>query len=337
MNRDPVALSVAVLDVRPRGYPKECLQALVCAPDTTGLPLNALTVRPDIMREALACDEVRQAFPALRYTLLPQGTDVAQAKNLALTQSPSEYVLLLSSDVLVTSGCVAALREFLVHHPKAAAASALLLRENGWPRPLGHQSPRLLAQCGRPLHWWRKVRPSLRRYPSLRLERETQRRVEVLPFGCVLLRRRAWQDIGEYSEGYTFEFDEVEWAMRARRRGWRLYIVPPARAFHIAPQEMGNIPFPARLAFEESLLRCVVRTHGNTYSSLFVALRFARAVRLAIFCRAGWLLTGGCLMSLARLSRDYAQLARWFLRGQPANLSSTRECESMLRWEAELL
>ena len=354
-------LTVAILDARPRGYPADCVKALLLSGNFSGAELigldgrngagNRLSERPegrvaqtvpDTVSSALERPEVRRAFAALECVARAPGTDAAEAKNLAMARANGRYVLLLFSDVFVTPGCVETLREFLDAHPRTAAAGALLLRENGWLRPSRYDTPGLWPQLGRPLRFLTQINPRSRRYQQTRLEIAPQEKVAALPSACVMVRREAWLEIGEFTPGYDFDVDAVEWGIRAKKKRWRIHLVPPARAFHVPPQENLPLPVAGRLAYERSLLRCIERTRGRAYARVFRLLRAWRAVRLMLLTGAGWVLTGRRSALCRDLAAGYARLAGWHLggrpeQGDPAPAAEVAEAVSTRRWETELL
>jgi GT2 family glycosyltransferase len=59
-------------------------------------------------------------------------------------------------------------------------------------------------------------------------------------FGCVMLiRRAAWEQVGEFWEPFFNYAEEVDWCLRARAQGWRLVYVPQALAWHRTSSSLG--------------------------------------------------------------------------------------------------
>jgi GT2 family glycosyltransferase len=58
--------------------------------------------------------------------------------------------------------------------------------------------------------------------------------------GCALLvRRTAWEQVGEFWEPFFNYAEEVDWCLRAWRAGWRLYFVPQALVWHRTSSSLG--------------------------------------------------------------------------------------------------
>ena len=330
------SITVALLDVRPRGYPEDSLRALLNAQLPQGGELHIVTVRPREVRAAVDRLLPGTVFAGVRVDDLPGDLDPVRAKNMAMERAWTEFVLLLFSDTLVAPDCISHLLGFLRATPDAAAAGALLLRENGWPRTSACAAPSLRAQFGRPMRFLRSINPRALRYQRSALEAAADCQVDALVPACVLLRREAWEQVGPYTSGYDFNIDEVEWGIRARRNGHRVFVAPGARAFHVAPQEKGPIPLRARIAYEESLLRCVRRTCSGPGFRLFRAVRMLRALRLFLFWTGIRFFLAGLSTEAAARGPIWRYILRWHLGGRPHE-GDAGDCVSTRRWEFDLL
>lgn len=56
--------------------------------------------------------------------------------------------------------------------------------------------------------------------------------IEWASFACILLRGEMVRELGPMDEGYFLYFEDSEYALRARRAGWRIAYVPSARTVH---------------------------------------------------------------------------------------------------------
>jgi GT2 family glycosyltransferase len=59
--------------------------------------------------------------------------------------------------------------------------------------------------------------------------------------GCaILLERAAVEDVGELDERFFAYHDEVDWCTRARKKGYRIILVPDARVWHAGQSSTGG-------------------------------------------------------------------------------------------------
>jgi GT2 family glycosyltransferase len=56
--------------------------------------------------------------------------------------------------------------------------------------------------------------------------------VEAISGACMLVKREAMQDVGEWDEGYFLHCEDLDMCMRFRKRGWKILFVPTARVTH---------------------------------------------------------------------------------------------------------
>jgi len=56
--------------------------------------------------------------------------------------------------------------------------------------------------------------------------------VEAISGACMMVRREAMVDVGEWDEGYFLHCEDLDWCMRFRQQGWRILFVPSVQITH---------------------------------------------------------------------------------------------------------
>jgi GT2 family glycosyltransferase len=56
--------------------------------------------------------------------------------------------------------------------------------------------------------------------------------VEAISGACMMVRREAMKDVGEWDEGYFLHCEDLDWCMRFRQKGWKILFVPSAQITH---------------------------------------------------------------------------------------------------------
>jgi len=56
--------------------------------------------------------------------------------------------------------------------------------------------------------------------------------VEAISGACMMVRREAMQDVGEWDEGYFLHCEDLDWCMRFRQRKWKIMFVPSVQITH---------------------------------------------------------------------------------------------------------
>lgn len=56
--------------------------------------------------------------------------------------------------------------------------------------------------------------------------------VEAISGACMMVKREAMQEVGEWDEGYFLHCEDLDWCMRFRQEGWKILFVPSAKITH---------------------------------------------------------------------------------------------------------
>jgi len=167
--------------------------------------------------------ELREAFPELSWLILPENRGFAAGANAGIARAlerGAHQILLLNPDCELRAGCVAALHEAMDQNPRTAAAAPRIARPDGRPEPwTGRLSfgPLVIAARG-------PVAPE----------------PQWLLGTCLLIRAAAWREVGPFEETFFAYFEDVDWGLRARRRGWSLLHWPAAVALHSGAASSGG-------------------------------------------------------------------------------------------------
>jgi GT2 family glycosyltransferase len=167
----------------------------------------------------------------------------AAAVNQASRAARGRYLLLLNPDARPLSGCIARLVAELDAVPQAALAGPQLLDPGGTPQPSAWPAPGLLS-----LAYDALLLHNLMPRSRLRLVTpagEDPIDVECLSGACLLVRRSAFEALGGLDERFFIYYEDTDLGLRARAAGYRVRLVPSARAVHV----VGGSSFQDRREF----------------------------------------------------------------------------------------
>lgn len=184
-----------------------------------------------------------QAWPRARLHIAEENLGFGRANNLAWQHTRADHVLLLNPDARLREGALAALLEAMAgdarlgavaprmdwteeghlvlpnlssQSPFARVADAAASRWAAW-------APRAFAQRGA-----RHARRTMRMMSSA-----TAMEAPALSGAALLLRRQAVQAAGGlFDPAYFMFFEDTDLSQRLRHAGWRLAVLPRARAWH---------------------------------------------------------------------------------------------------------
>jgi N-acetylglucosaminyl-diphospho-decaprenol L-rhamnosyltransferase len=183
----------------------------------------------------------------------------AAAVNQGFAALNSTYIVMLNPDAVLEGG-LEALRE-ACQLSGAAAAGGRLVDMQGQtqvgfvvrqlPAPLDLVLEALLLNRIWPNN------PANRRYRCLELDYNMRMPVQQPAGAFLMVRRAVWQELGGFDEGFfPLWFEDVDFCRRAVNRGYQLYYVPGAVAYHRGGHSISQLTVEKRRVYwYGSLLR----------------------------------------------------------------------------------
>ena len=190
-------------------------------------------------------ERLAEHFPAVRLLRNARNVGFAAANNQGAAASSSEVLLLLNSDARLLPGALPAMLEILEREPRAAIVGARLINADGSFQASHSRFPTLLREylilsgVGRLILG--------RRYPSRGPETERgPQAVDYVEGACLLVRRKAYQDVGGPDSAYFMYSEEVDLCYAVRQEGWQVWYQPAAAVVHLGGASSRTAPNRAR-------------------------------------------------------------------------------------------
>jgi GT2 family glycosyltransferase len=219
-------LSVVVPTHDTRDLTLRCIETLE-AEGTAGLDIVVVDDgSSDGTAEALAA-----AHPHVRVVRNLPAAGFTRAANLGLAAARGDLLLLLNSDTEVAPGAFAPLFAAFARDPRLGAAGATLHYADGSPQWSGGRAPTLswlfvlasgLAPLLARIPFWRRVKPL----------GAPAGPVDWVTGAALALRRRAWEEVGPFDEGFRFYGQDLDLCLRLRDAGWKVELLPELRVLH---------------------------------------------------------------------------------------------------------
>ncbi len=139
-----------------------------------------------------------------------------------LVAAPYSYIALVNQDTIVEPGCYKRLVAYLEANPRVAVAGPLVLENTA----------DTIQSCGAMINLW--TGKIISRYQGqARATAPTEARlVDCIIGNCFVIRTAALSAIGLLDEGYFAYYEEADWCVRAKQRGWQCAVVPQAEIRH---------------------------------------------------------------------------------------------------------
>jgi GT2 family glycosyltransferase len=244
---DDVLLSIVIVSWNTRELLSRCLESLAASPlDNQVSATLGEGVRPStevlVVDNASAdgsADHVRVRFPCVKLIANTTNVGFAVACNQAIQVASGQYVVLLNPDAEVESKTLAALVSFMESHPRAGAATPMLVDSGGVLQSSCSPAPTLRRELWRLFHLDAIWPYAVYRMHTWSIDRA--REVDVAQGACLILRRTALDRVGLLDERFFIYSEEVDLCQRLRRAGWRVYWVPRARVLHHGGQSTRQV------------------------------------------------------------------------------------------------
>lgn len=175
--------------------------------------------------------------PRIRYFRHPKNVGYTSNINYALQSTVSEYVVLINSDTIVTSGWLNRLYEQIIQDDRIAGVGPLS-NAASWqsiPRTKGVKGEWIVNDCGAA-----GTPEKMARTLGFVSEADSAE-FPLLNGFCTLFRKRALEDVGYYDDlsfpqGYG---EENDLCLRLGKRGWKLKVAMKAYVFHKKSKSFG--------------------------------------------------------------------------------------------------
>jgi GT2 family glycosyltransferase len=199
---------------------------------------------------------------------LDRRTGKAENDSTLLRRARGRYALLLNEDAELQAGATAALVDALEQDPGAAIAAAQLLDPDGQPQPCAWRLPGVGTALAGALFLHRRL--------TVQSGGEGTRAVGWAQSSAMLVRREAAEQVNFLDPQFFVYSDETDFLKRLGDAGWRVLLVPAARAIH--HEQLSSDAVAAR--------RRIVEFHRNR--DRYMRKHHSRAAAAAVRVLTAW-------------------------------------------------
>jgi GT2 family glycosyltransferase len=107
--------------------------------------------------------------------------------------------------------------------------------------------------------------------------------VEAISGACMMVRREAMNDVGQWDEGYFLHCEDLDWCMRFRQRGWKILFVPSAQITHALGICGRSRPMFVEWHKHKGMMRYYHKFFRHQYPGVFMGL-----VTVGVWLRFGF-------------------------------------------------
>jgi N-acetylglucosaminyl-diphospho-decaprenol L-rhamnosyltransferase len=216
-----IVISACIVNTNGREHLLACVDSILRHPPAVEFEITVI----DNASEDGSAAALRDAYGE-RIELIGLGRRRGKAENDSelMRRARGRYCLLLNEDSELTEGAADALWRALEDAPRAAAAGARLVDSSGSTRPSAWRFPGVRSALAGALFLHNRF--------TVQSRGGEQRQVDWVQSAGMLVRKRAFEEVGPLDEQFFVYSDEVDWQKRAHDAGWSVLYVPEARIVH---------------------------------------------------------------------------------------------------------
>ena len=189
-------------------------------------------------RERRSLERVREGFPQVRLLENAENLGFAAGCNVGLDVARGRYLLLLNPDATVGTHVLDRMVAFLDSRPQAAVLGSPLVYPDGrdqgvagrgFPTPLAF----LFGRTTLLTRWFPHNRISARFSAKRDASRTEPYEVDWVSGACMMVRKRAIDEVGALDPGFFFMWEDADWCFRMKAVGWKVYCSHEAGVVHV--------------------------------------------------------------------------------------------------------
>ncbi len=256
-----VTLSIAIVNWNTRDFLLKALASIYDAPPLC--PFEVLVVDNDSHDGSAAA--VTTYYPLVRLIGNADNLGYAEGNNQAIDRALGAYILLLNPDVVLPAGGLDRAIAFMNAHVEAGALGVRQVHPDGQLQHSirGFPNP---SSVFWELIGFSRLFPRSHVFGAYRMTWFDYARVAEVdqPMGTFLMmRREAIEQVGPLDLAFPIFFNEVDWCLRCKRAGWKIYFTPEVEIVHYGGASTMQVG--ASMAWESR--RGLLRFYAKHYRS----------------------------------------------------------------------
>lgn len=223
-----IEVCVALISFHNSKYIFSCLESIYKY--TSGVTLNVRIISNNSSKEHL--ELIKKLFPKVDIIDLSEDLSHSSNNNKILEGSRSKYYLIINDDIYINSNIIYEMVNYLEKNPDVGCMSPMIISQNG-EFSYGFYSDKNFFE-------WLEIQFGItgikcRFFPkNMKVIREVK--------GCsgafLLIRRKVWESIGGFDERIPMAPNDIDLAIRVRKKGWKVYYYGKSSIVHIGGESI---------------------------------------------------------------------------------------------------
>jgi GT2 family glycosyltransferase len=226
-----MSLSIVIVNYNTEKLLRGCLESVYAG--ANGTPLDIWVVDNHSRDQSVAM--VKSLFPGVSVLENDANVGFSRANNLVVSQSRSDYILLLNPDTVIIGDAIERVVKFMREHPQVGIAGCKVLNRDGTLQLACRRSIPTPQTAFYRLTGLSRLFPKSRAMAKYNLTYESPdqaHEVDAVSGAFLMIRREVVDAIGPLDERFFMYGEELDWCLRAKRAGWTVMYYPDAQIVH---------------------------------------------------------------------------------------------------------
>ena len=181
-----------------------------------------------------SAEEIAARFPQVELICNPTNLGTVQAENMGMIyalEQEADYIAILNNDTIFDPNMITELIQAIEDDPSAAVAG---------PKVYYYDQPDLIWAAGGMINFT-EVISRMRGYNQKdRGQFDVPADVDYIPSCALVVKASVVHEVGLLDPVYFAHFDDPDWCLRIRQRGYRIRYVPTAKIWHKVSRTAGS-------------------------------------------------------------------------------------------------
>ena len=249
--KDSPKLTISITNFNTRHFLQMCLESIYKT--TKEIPIEIIVV--DNASIDGSPEVLEREFPQVK--LIRNETDLGfgRANNKAIRVANGEYILILSSDVILLPQTLEKMVEFMDDNPNVGVVTPKLLNPDMTLQKSIAHFPTLKYELFLRLPYFSRY------FDIYNFNHNKLQEIENFTGACYLVRKKVIDQIGGFDEDFYLYVEETEWFFRMRKNGIRIYFLPQTEVIHYGGASTKN-RIERTIMYYKSLLLFFKKAYG---------------------------------------------------------------------------
>ncbi|MBW2172650.1 MAG: glycosyltransferase [Deltaproteobacteria bacterium] len=305
---NPNLLDIIIVNYNSTEHLLQCLKSLHESLD--GISARVI-VEDNASRDGVG--RVQTMFPQVVLSKNIYNMGFAKAVNQGLAESGAPYVVILNPDTYVVEGFFDSVIRYMEDNTDVGIVGPRILNLDGSVQGSARSFPTpLTALFGRSTlltKWFPNNRFTSRNVLTTRTDGVTPIPVDWVSGACMVVRRKAIEDVGPMDERFFIYWEDADWCQRMWDFGWKVVYFPQSHVIHYVGVSSSQLLVRSAIEFHKSSYR-LFEKHSKPSARLTKPLVFGGLATRLLFVLSSEGLRRWALRHKAHLTPEEVLLAR---------------------------